>query len=240
MVDAAIYGFAVGAGFALVENVYYWRSLSDANITLWIVRGFGTAIMHGGTTTIFGILAQSRSERQTSKMIAIFAPAFLAAITIHSIFNHFLLPPIVTTVTLLVVLPFLVLVVFEQSERATRKWLGAGFDTDMDLLETINTGRISETRAGAYLQTLKNHFPGEVVADMLCLLRLHLELAIRAKGILLMRQSGFRVTADPELRDKFSELKYLENSIGKTGRLAMLPFQHTSHRDLWQLYMLGK
>ncbi len=240
MVDAAIYGFAIGAGFALVENVYYLRSLSDATILLWIVRGFGTALMHGGTTAIFGILAQSRSERQPSNIMVISAPAFLGAIAIHSLFNHFLLPPIMTTVALLVVLPFLVLVVFEQSERATRKWLGIGFDTDMDLLETINSGRISETRAGLYLESLKSHFPGEVVADMLCLLRLHLELAVRAKGILLMRQSGFRVHTDPEIKDRFVELRYLENSIGKTGRLAMLPFLHTSRRDLWQLYMLGK
>jgi hypothetical protein len=44
MVDSAIHGFAVGAGFACVENIYYLQSLSDPNLLLWIVRGFGTAI----------------------------------------------------------------------------------------------------------------------------------------------------------------------------------------------------
>jgi hypothetical protein len=75
---------------------------------------------------------------------------------------------------------------------------------------------------------------------MLCLLRIHLELAIRAKGILLMRQTGFKPATDPEIKEKFIELSYLEKSIGKTGQLAILPFLHTSRRDLWQLYMLGK
>jgi len=49
MVDAAIYGFAIGAGFALVENIYYLNIIESSNIFLWIIRGFGTAVMHGGT-----------------------------------------------------------------------------------------------------------------------------------------------------------------------------------------------
>jgi hypothetical protein len=130
--------------------------------------------------------------------------------------------------------------VFNQSEKSTREWLGIGFDTDVEVLNMIITGNLSETKIGRYLQTLKNRFPGEVVADMLCLLRLHLELAIRAKGILLMRNAGFKTTPDPETKAKLDELQYLEKSIGKTGHLAILPFLHTSNRDLWQLYMLGK
>ncbi|MGH2567850.1 MAG: PrsW family glutamic-type intramembrane protease, partial [Bacteroidota bacterium] len=53
MVDAALFGFAVGAGFAFVENVTYLRSLPHATLFVWVIRGFGTAVMHGGTTAIF-------------------------------------------------------------------------------------------------------------------------------------------------------------------------------------------
>ena len=56
MVDAAIYGFAIGAGFAFIENIYYLNVIESSNIFLWIIRGFGTAVMHGGTTAIFSIL----------------------------------------------------------------------------------------------------------------------------------------------------------------------------------------
>ena len=28
--------------------------------------------------------------------------------------------------------------------------------------------------------------------------------------------------------------------LGRTGRLAIQPMLHMSHKDLWQLYMLGK
>src|SRR5512139_412146 len=50
MVDATIYGFAVGAGFSFVENLYYLTSLPEASLFLWVIRGFGTAVMHRGPT----------------------------------------------------------------------------------------------------------------------------------------------------------------------------------------------
>ncbi len=54
MVDAAISGFAVGAGFAVIENLTYIPALSAAGLLTAAVRGLGTAMMHGGTTAIFG------------------------------------------------------------------------------------------------------------------------------------------------------------------------------------------
>ena len=129
---------------------------------------------------------------------------------------------------------------FQRSEKSTREWLGVGFDTDATLLEAVNTGEVSQTRVGAYLQSLRAKFPGELVADMLCMLRIHLELSIRAKGILLAREHGFETKAEPDIREKFTELEYLEKSLGTTGMLAIKPFLHTTHRDLWQLYSIGK
>ena len=62
MVDAAISGFAVGAGFALIENLTYIPALSAAGLLTAAVRGLGTAMMHGGTTAIFGIVSVNLSE----------------------------------------------------------------------------------------------------------------------------------------------------------------------------------
>ena len=56
----------------------------------------------------------------------------------------------------------------------------------------------------------------------------------------LMRESGFEVPVDEATREKFAEMDYLETSIGRTGLLALKPMLHMSHKDLWQLYMLGK
>jgi len=240
MVDAAIYGFAIGTGFALAENIYYVQAIRDANIFLWIIRGFGTAIMHGGTTAILGIIAKSLSDQYASATIKAFVPGLLLAIVIHSFFNHFFLPPVVSTLLLIILLPLLMMYVFKRSEQKTREWLGVNLDADMELLRLINTGNFSDSKIGQYLFSLKSRFPSEVIIDMLCLLRIHTELSIKSKGVLMMREVGFQSPEDPEVKEKFDEMKYLEKSIGKTGKLAILPFLHTSSQSLWQIYMLEK
>lgn len=176
LVDAAIAGFAVGTGFAVVENLYYLSMRPDAHIAVWVVRGFGTAIMHG---------------------------------------------------------------VFRRSERAVVDWLGADFDAHARVLELIDSDDFGSSNLGQYLQSLRSHFRGEVVADMLCYLRLHLELEMLAKGVLLMRENGLEPTLDQDARAKFDELHYLERSIGRTGRRAMQPFLHLN-ADLWQIHMLER
>jgi protease PrsW len=240
LVDAAIFGFAVGAGFAVVENFYYLQTLQDSLIGTWIIRGFGTAIMHGGASTIFAISAHALLEQKNTLGPVVLVPGFLIAAAIHSIFNHFFFSPIITTMIVLVFLPMLVIIVFSQSEQALVRWLDMGFDADTELLHLINSGEFSSSKVGLYLHSLKEKFRGEVVADLLCYLRLHVELAIRAKGLLMMRESGFDNVAGQETREKLEELKFLEKSIGPTGKLAIKPFLQMSRQDLWQFYMLSK
>lgn len=238
MIDAAICGFALGTGFALVENAYYLGTRPELGIATCALRGFGTAVMHGGATTVFSVVSQSLSERYVIHRYRLFLPGLLAAIVFHSLFNHLLVSPVLTVAGLVLVLPLLLVAVFQQSERRVRRWLGAGLDADADLLAMINSGRITDSRIGRYLQSLRESFPPEVVADMLCLLKLNSELSIRAKGILLMREAGFDTAHDPEVEEKLRELEFLEKSIGKVGMLAMAPFLRWRTRDLWQLHML--
>jgi protease PrsW len=238
LVDAAIAGFAVGTGFAVVENLYYLAMRPDSQIGVWIVRGFGTAIMHGGATAIFAIISVALSEKKSS--FTAFLPGLVAAAVLHSVFNHFLFLPILSTLGILVTLPPLAWYVFRRSERSVGDWLGADFDADARLLELIDSDDFGSSNLGQYLQSLRSHFRGEVVADMLCYLRLHLELEMLAKGVLLMRETGMEPTLDPEARAKFDELRYLERSIGRTGKRAMQPFLHLNARDLWQIHMLDR
>lgn len=239
LVDAAIFGFAVGAGFAIFENLFYLQALPDTQLGTWIVRGFGTAIMHGGATAIFSIVSHTLVGQHPTLGRVALLPGFVVAVIVHSVFNHFFFAPIINTLIVLVSLPFLLTVVFQQSENSVSEWLGMGFDADTELLELINSGELSTSKVGLYLHSLKEKFEGPIVADLLCYLRLHTELSIRAKGLLMMRESGFANKTGEETRAKLEELKFLESSIGATGLLAMKPFLKMSQKDLWQLYMLS-
>jgi protease PrsW len=242
LVDAAILGFAVGAGFALAENLEYLQALPDRGLLLWAVRGFGTAILHGGTTAIVAIATKALYDRFAGRTLAQldFLPGLLLASGLHLFFNRALLPPVAITLLLLAGLPFVMVVVFARSERATRTWLGVGLDSDLEVLQSILQGTVLSTRVGAYLESLKARFAGPVVADMLCLLRIQLELSIRAKGLLLAREVGLEPEVGEDVRANLQELRYLERTIGRTGLLALGPILRRSSRDLWQVYMLER
>jgi RsiW-degrading membrane proteinase PrsW (M82 family) len=240
LVDAAIMGFAVGAGFALLENFYYLQTHSSANMAVWIVRGFGTAIMHGGATAIFGIMSQTLTERSMKINPAYYLPGLLVASFLHSVFNHFLVSPIIETMAVLLVLPPILYFVFRRSASAMHDWLEIDLDADMDLIDMINSGEFSRSKIGRFLDDLRTRFDGPIVVDMLCYLRIYTELAIRAKGMLLMRENGLEVPVGERTRANFEELHYLEKSIGKTGCLVMKPFLQMERKDLWQMNVLGK
>lgn len=238
-VDAAIAGFAVGTGFALVENAYYLIALPrEAGVGLWLVRGFGAAVLHGATTAIAAIVAQTLASRRAGQGWRVFVPGALAAIAVHAVYNQFVLPPVVATLVLFAILPPLVLLTFNQSERATREWMSAGLDLDVELLKLVLSEDFGQTRLGAYLEELRSRFPGEVVADMFCLMRLELELGIRAKGMLLAREAGLDVPLDEDVAASLAEVHYLEKAIGPTGRLALTPLQVSSDRDAWHKFLL--
>ena len=190
LVDAAIMGFAVGAGFALAENLFYLYSGAGSHMGVWVVRGFGTAIMHGGATAIFGILSQTLTERSLKINPVYYLPGLLVASLLHSVFNHFLVTPILQTIGTLLALPPILALVFRRSAQHMHDWLELDFDADAKLIEMINSQAVSESKIGCFLADLTRKFEGPVVADMLCYLRIYTELAIRAKGVRMMREHG--------------------------------------------------
>ena len=238
LVDAAIVGFAVGTGFALVENLHFLSLIPNASMATWVVRGFGTAIMHGGTTAVFAILSLALLERWGANSLRALVPGLVLAMLLHAAFNHLSHAPQLATLSVMIAVPLLMTAAFQRSEIATRDWLGTGFDSDVQMLELINAGGIAESPVGRYLHTLRDRFKGPLLADVLCYLRVYTELSLRAKGLLMMRENGFETALDDEARASLAELRYLEGSIGQTGARALRPLLPMSPKDLWQLYVL--
>src|SRR5258705_5586393 len=111
LVDAAIFGFAVGTGFAVIENLDYLSMAPHSGVGTWFVRGFGTAIMHGGATAIFAVASVALLERAYA-----YIPGFALAVVLHSAFNHFFFSPLASTAGVAIVMPLLLHAVFTRSE----------------------------------------------------------------------------------------------------------------------------
>lgn len=240
MVDTAIAGFAVGAGFALVENLIYLPDLSATGFAASAVRGLGTAMMHGGTTAIFGTVSASLIEIRGSRSALLFLPGLALAVLIHALYNQPVWNPVIAAVMILVTLPAAIAFIFWRSEKALEKWLGTKLDKDIDVLQMIAGGTFSQSPAGTYLRSLENAFPPAILGDMLSYLHLSLELSARAKGDLLRREMGFPVDPDPELHAQLKELRFLESSIGRAGKMALTPLLGQSRRDVWELQKLNE
>lgn len=239
LVDAAVQGFAVGTGFAIVENATYLRDFGDAPLMLWAMRGLGTGVLHGATTAVAGIVGKAIADRHPRLPFTI-VPGVALAVVLHSVYNHLLVYPAVAAVIMLVALPVVVVAVFERSERATREWVGAGLDLDLTLLQLVISDGFQATRFATYLRALPSHFEGVVVADMFCLLRIELELAVQAKAWLIAHEAGLDLPVDDDLHAALAERAYLRRSIGRTGLLALEPLRVTSHRDYWHHHLLAQ
>ncbi len=240
MVDSAICGFAIGAGFALLENIVYLHALESASATVWIIRGFGTAVMHGGAAAIGAFVSVYLAESRQWRGVRQFGPGLLTAMLVHASFNQGLLSPVSSAVVVMTVLPVIFVVVFYISEQSLGRWMSGKLDQDIDLLAMIASGEFKTTPQGAYLMSLNDAFPPEVRGDMLTLLHLTTELSARAKGDLMLREAGMEVPADPELENSFKELKYLQKSIGPTGMLAVRPLLKQTPRDSWEIHHLSR
>ena len=240
LVDAAIVGFAIGAGFALVENIDYLGALGETRMLVWIVRGFGTAILHATTTAIVAIAAKSLADRfPRTRLAGRCCPGWAAAVTLHSLFNHALVSPLLAAGVLMLVLPLVVITVFGRSERMTREWVGDGLDLDVELLALVRSMHFGGTRLGRYLTELTIALPRSRR-------RRHvLSAAARSRAVDPRqghadgaRGRASKCRADPELRNRLEERAYLHRTIGPTGLLALRPLQMTNDRDDWHQYLL--
>jgi protease PrsW len=240
LVDTAILGFSVGAGFAIIENAYYLSQIPDAPLLVWAIRGLGTAVMHGGATALFGLFVQGFGERRGADTGRPWLGALVVAALLHALYNRFMVRPLLATGLTAVLTPAALAVAWRLGERRLRSWLGRGFDLDSELLGLIRDGQVAATPVGRYLTSLRENFRPDIVADMLCLLRLQCELSLRAKGTLLLREQGFAPAPDPELGARLAELRWLEKSVGRAGLLALRPLTRWRGTDAWQRHLLAE
>ena len=238
MIDAAIMGFAVGTGFAVFENIYYIYIFQDADLGTWIVRGFGTAIMHGGTTAIFAMLSQSLIERRGRSALYLFLPGLLLAAVVHAVFNALEGTPVIAMLAALIGLPPMFYFIFTKNEFAVHQWLVKDYASHEQLLDEINSGEFAHSEAGRFILSLTSKFSKDVVDHMLEYLRLHTQLVLRAEQITLAREKNEKIERRPQDHDDLVRLEELEQRIGSTAMMALWPHLHFSRRELWEIHHL--
>src|SRR6478609_2291577 len=116
--DAVISGFAIGAGFSVVENIFYLTIFPDYGTGTWLVRGFGTAIMHGTTLALLAAVAHEFAERETRGAageydfsLRWFVPGYGIAVALHTAFNQFPDRPLIAMLASALVAPLVLIAI---------------------------------------------------------------------------------------------------------------------------------
>ncbi len=234
LIDAGIYGFTIGAGFGVAENVYYLMTTEDSNFLLWIFRGLGTAIMHSGNAAIISILTFGPFSREKNLLWGLI-PSLLITIVLHSIYNQFDFYPLYHVAAVAVLVPVFLAFVFQINKNQFQRWLEMEFYSEAELLVMMGKGKFSHSKAGIYLKSLKEHFPAEVIVDMYCFMHLYFELSIAFKRNLMLNENELPPLPVEGAEEKLKELKQLRKNIGKSGELALAPVIRITYRDLWKL-----
>ncbi len=240
--DAAISGFAIGAGFSVIENCIYLVRYHDLEIGVWMVRGLGTAVMHGGSTALFAICAHQLNEAMARDQASRwrlrpgrFVPGFLLAVGIHTAFNQFPDQPLIAMVGALVVLPLAMLLAFRFGEHEARGWLAAETVSHRAALAELRAGDFPDTPSGRLVEALAGRANGSAPPALIReYLEVHTELVLRAEEALA---SDAVPPGDAE-RALFKRLRDLKAQLGRTTLAALAPLLPFTREELWEMHEL--
>jgi hypothetical protein len=240
--DAIIFGFAIGAGFSVVENIFYLVRYPELSTPVWLVRGLGTAVMHGATTAILAAVVHELGERGlrrtgTEHMFNLlwFLPGYVAATLIHLVFNQFPDRPGLVMLSTLIVAPVILLGLLRFGESETQKWLVEESEGHRRWLEEWRGGAFPADASGqriAALAARSSKTEAERIREY-CMLKT--ELVLKAEEELLDRDRAVDDDERKRLHEGFDRLARLQREIGRTGFAALRPLLPFSKNDEWEL-----
>lgn len=239
--DAVICGFTIGAGFSVIENIFYLARFPELTTAVWIVRGLGTAVMHGATTAILATVAHELCERALRKQGGQgfnpmwLLPGYLAASLIHLIFNQFPSHPMEVMIVTFIVAPIVLIGLMRIGEGETHRWLVEESESHRAWLAEWKAGGFPTDASGQRIAALAARSSSGEAALIREYCTLKTELVLTAEEELLDRDRRLEKGESERLRASFVRLAALKSQIGRTGYAALRRLLPFSRNDEWEL-----
>jgi RsiW-degrading membrane proteinase PrsW (M82 family) len=240
--DAVISGFAIGAGFSVVENIFYLTLFPFYGAGTWLVRGLGTAVMHGTTLAVLAAFAQELAERETREAAGDFnfsyywfIPGYLIAVALHTAFNQFPAQPLLAMVGALIAAPIALIAIFHFGQAEAERWLTVERAEHRAQVEALRSGRWPEGPAGRRIAALGERVGPEAAKRMRRYWELQAWLVAEAEETMIEEAAGDAEFDETEIRAALAELAGLKTALGKSTFAAfqqLLPF---SRNDYWEV-----
>ncbi len=239
--DAVISGFAIGAGFSVVENILYLTRYPELAANVWMVRGLGTAVMHGTTCAVLAATAHEFAERETRDAAAEFnfnplwfIPGFLIAVAIHTGFNQFPERPLLAMIGILAVAPFVIMAIFRFGAVEAQKWLSEERAGTRAALEAWEAGKFPDDASGRKIAALVARSDDKTAAGIREYCQLLTWLVLQAEDTL---HDQLADTEKLHIHGKaaFDRLEALKRELGKANVAALKALLPFSRNDYWEI-----
>ena len=252
-IDSVICGAAVGGGFSFLENIFYLVLGDSVDLSTGLFRGLEVALIHMGCSAIIAagmMMAVRQIERKRSRTamswndIIKTTALFVAALAFHVFHNMFQFTPIMQFFWVLSVMIGMIAVVYFYDIDMTHRWLDKGLDMQINLLRSIEGGHLLNTPTGTFLESVKELFPPNVYFDIICYVRLLIELSVAAKTRFMLHEVGMDEPLEANKKElymsQFVELGELEKNIGPSAKMTIAPIVKLSPADTQALNNLLK
>jgi RsiW-degrading membrane proteinase PrsW (M82 family) len=240
--DAVISGFAIGAGFSVVENVFYLTLFPDYGTGTWLVRGFGTAVMHGTTLALLAAIAHEFAERETRQAasdydfsLMWFVPGYGIAVATHTLFNHFPDRPMLAMMGAIIVAPVALLTIFQFGTTEAERWLTVELAEHKRQLETLRSGQWPDSVSGRKIAALAGRLGPEGARRIRRYWELQAWLIAQAEETLMEEAEGDVQVDGDQVRAAFAELAGLRRALGRSTFAALKSLLPFSRNDYWEL-----
>ena len=239
--DAVISGFAIGAGFSVVENIIYLTRFPDLAANVWMVRGLGTAVMHGTTAAILAATAHEFAERETRGRAASydfsllwFLPGYLAAGAMHTAFNQFPDRPLLVMIATLAIAPFLIMGIFKVGAVEAQDWLVTERSAHAAELAAWRAGRFPDSDSGRRIAALVARSDEATGARIREYCELMTWLVMQAEDA-LHDQTEEAGKVEVEARFAIDRVRQLRRDMGRTTFAALKRLLPFSRNDYWEV-----
>ena len=236
--DAVLSGFAIGAGFSVVENIFYLTFFPQFGVGTWLVRGCGTALMHGTATAMFAAIAHELAERESRGAAGEFdfrwwwfLPGYLVAVILHTIFNQFPEQPLLAMLGALMVTPLAIMAVFHFGQAEAARWLDKEVVGHRAELAALDAGDWPEPRVAALAARLGGHAADHIRAYY----RTLAWLVVEAEETMIEESGGDAEVNRARVREAFAELDRAKSAMGRSTFAALKPILPFSRNDQWEV-----
>ena len=203
-----------------------------------LFRSLEVALIHMGCSAIVAaslmlvtrLALRARSRLSIGKgNIAMTAFLLLAPPILHVCHNMFHFNPLMQFVFVFGTMGGLLVWIYFYDVEMIHSWLDTGLDKQLSLLDSIKNGRLGDTTAGYFLESVKEAFPPEDFFDIICYVQLHVELSVASRSRVMVRESGleqdFPLTDEMKelILSQYTEYKLLEKRLGNAARMTIAP-----------------